>query len=1289
MQTIRVFISATSADLASYRTAVKEVLIKRDIHPIEQTDFPPDFRTIYDLLYEKINTCHAFICLIGFAFGAEPSDHPSDQLRRSYTQLEYDIAQKLHKPIYIFLANKDCIFDSPLMEDPARQQLQLAHRAAILHSNQRIEEFLSIERLRERIAYIVFPDPSHKSNEPPIDSSKYDNNPNLNRAKKHLPYLPLGSLFKGREQLINKLRDELTTDFYLTRIVDSRKVLCGLAGIGKTRLAVEYAWKYETEYSAILLIVADSRENLRRDLASLTGPMILHLSGVDKGTEDDRMAAAINWLADHPCWCMILDTVDSKSAQEAVFEILPHLSGGHVLITSRLSASEWSSEVEPLDIDVLTPEDSKSFLLERTKNRRQTPTDDADAADLAKELGGLSLALEQSGAFINKTPKKYTLGEYLKLWKVGEERVQTWDKKLTHYQHSIVVTLDMTMNQISPEACALLKLLCWFAPNPIPDALVLTPLAINLLKELTANNKNSTAHLDTEEPLDELFAYSLVRRLENESSLEDEPCFSLHCVVKEITRYRIRIKEWNDMICKAIQIFIDFAPKESYRFDSWKSWHMLISHGEMLWQYSKGRPDAVNIRDKGISREEWNTDLLDALALYYMGQDRYKEAIPLQRLTLDLKTERILRINSDLLDIKNYSNIMHDNTISDDTKKNYKKELSNLFLSKNDLALMLDETFEKETLFRDALDGRFLVHGEESEEVGETLHNYSCFLRSIDNLVDAEKMSKKSLDIHTKVNGFSHWRTLMAEYSLSSILWNKGETETALNMLRENMNKKIQYLAKHHTDTLEDMSQMSYYYELLKKYDKAEILHRDLVQESQEAFGRGNNKTFLAMRNLAHNLFLQDRKEEAINLLHDIIHSSEQLYGPNHPDVSDTLCQLAEFHKSENQDDKAESLLLKALEIREKAYGELSSDTISILKNLAAFYQSIGKNDNAEKLYNKVLENTKKTVGDKHKDISKSLNNLAVFYYKQERYIEAEKLYLQSLEIEKESSRENYPISLKTMENLAILYEKQNKYSESEFLLKKILNIKKSMLGDTHLNVLYSMEFLVNLYDIQNRFEESEPLKKHIIETMKQLLEEKEKNPDLDKLQFAVDLNNYSLLLRKYGRLENAESNLQRALKIDEDERGKNHPKIAHRLMNLSIALIMQDKFDKAKQCLTRAWSIKQGNHDITSMRILFLQFVKSLFELKPDSNNLGQLKSLLTAEPLKDHADVSQTWDIDYFISFLGKKIPSETIEFLQALVNAMNDRSKVSELDKYEPWVNQPILPVDECTTETTETT
>jgi len=69
----RVFISATSGDLGSVRQLVKEALLSMDCHPVEQTNFPPDYRTVKEMLQDKIAACQAVIHIVGRRYGAEPN----------------------------------------------------------------------------------------------------------------------------------------------------------------------------------------------------------------------------------------------------------------------------------------------------------------------------------------------------------------------------------------------------------------------------------------------------------------------------------------------------------------------------------------------------------------------------------------------------------------------------------------------------------------------------------------------------------------------------------------------------------------------------------------------------------------------------------------------------------------------------------------------------------------------------------------------------------------------------------------------------------------------------------------------------------------------------------------------------------------------------------------------------------------------------------------------------------------------------------------------------------------
>lgn len=149
----RVFVSATSADLVSVRNLVKDALLALDFHPVEQTTFPPDWRTVEDMLTERINSCQAVIHIVGLRYGAEPSPEqvPPDRPRRSFTQLEYDIARKLGKKVYVFLCPESFPFDECEPESDELQQLQQAHRGTILADPHLRNEVATPDDVRLRV----------------------------------------------------------------------------------------------------------------------------------------------------------------------------------------------------------------------------------------------------------------------------------------------------------------------------------------------------------------------------------------------------------------------------------------------------------------------------------------------------------------------------------------------------------------------------------------------------------------------------------------------------------------------------------------------------------------------------------------------------------------------------------------------------------------------------------------------------------------------------------------------------------------------------------------------------------------------------------------------------------------------------------------------------------------------------------------------------------------------------------------------------------------------------------
>ena len=283
-------------------------------------------------------------------------------------------------------------------------------------------------------------------------------------ALHNLPFPPLGNLFKGRDPVLAELAADLSAQ-PATAIVQPH-ALHGLGGIGKTRLAVEYAWRSGDRYDAVFFVRADTPQELSRGLgllARLRLPGLLKLDGADEETVVDAVLA---WLRENRPWLLILDNVDSKDAAGAVRKLLPRLSEGHVLVTSRLS--RWPAGIRRRSIEELSTEDAVLFLLERTAEDRRQAADDAELASrLAELLDGLPLALEQAGAYV--AAHGIGFADYLAAWNDERSAVLEWhDEDEMSYPMPVAVTWQRTFAELDPTSQALLRLCAHLAPDPIP-----------------------------------------------------------------------------------------------------------------------------------------------------------------------------------------------------------------------------------------------------------------------------------------------------------------------------------------------------------------------------------------------------------------------------------------------------------------------------------------------------------------------------------------------------------------------------------------------------------------------------------------------------------------------------------------------------------------------------------------------------------------------------------------------------------------------------------------------------
>jgi tetratricopeptide (TPR) repeat protein len=265
--------------------------------------------------------------------------------------------------------------------------------------------------------------------------------------------------FTGRADDLDRLRQ----GFDRRRIPSTAvQAIHGLGGVGKTQLALEYAYRFAPEHDLVWWLRADEPATLAADFADLA--VALRMPGSVEPDQRAAVEAVKQWLARHDRWLLVFNGARDP---EGVKPYLPRDLRGQVLVTSRHPS--WSSIALPLQLKPLKPSEGVELLLLRSGIREG---EEAAARELVAELGALPLALAQARAYMEEAGT--SVHEYLKRFR--ERRADLMKRGATGTDAATVATTwDIAFREAkerSPAAVELLDLCAFLAPDDIPaDAL--------------------------------------------------------------------------------------------------------------------------------------------------------------------------------------------------------------------------------------------------------------------------------------------------------------------------------------------------------------------------------------------------------------------------------------------------------------------------------------------------------------------------------------------------------------------------------------------------------------------------------------------------------------------------------------------------------------------------------------------------------------------------------------------------------------------------------------------------
>jgi hypothetical protein len=254
---------------------------------------------------------------------------------------------------------------------------------------------------------------------------------------------PRPELLAGRAGLLAELHARLTLD-----VRDGPQIVAlhGMGGAGKTSLAVACAHDHLASHSVTWQLPAEDPVVLAAEFARLAAMM-----GAAGGGHDPRDPVAVvhaRLAVSRPPWLLIFD---NAPVHRSVRPFLPPSGHGRVLITSQ--SASWPHG-QGLEVPVLDAGSSAGFLLTRTGS-----ADTTAAADLAGELGGLPLALEQAGGYVVAAGE--SLAGYLGLFRARRAEMLGRGEPVG-YDKTVATTWSLAftrLEQQSPAAITLLRLL--------------------------------------------------------------------------------------------------------------------------------------------------------------------------------------------------------------------------------------------------------------------------------------------------------------------------------------------------------------------------------------------------------------------------------------------------------------------------------------------------------------------------------------------------------------------------------------------------------------------------------------------------------------------------------------------------------------------------------------------------------------------------------------------------------------------------------------------------------------
>lgn len=753
--------------------------------------------------------------------------------------------------------------------------------------------------------------------------------------------------FTGRDDLLEQLRKGVTAE--VTAVVPH--ALHGLGGVGKTQIAIEYAYRYRSAYDLVWWVPADQPMLVRSSLAGLA-PYLGLPSAATTGIEDAATAVldALRRGEPYDKWLLIFDNADQP---EDLNEIVPR-GPGHVLITSR--NHRWQGVVDTVAIDVFGREESIEFLSKRVSKAVSR----AEADRLAEELGDLPLALEQAGALQAETGM--SVDEYLRLLH-EQTALLLAESKPSDYPVSMTAAWSLSVSQLvskMPQAVELLRCCAFFGPEPIPrDVFAPLPEQAEADSRLGALLGNPIL---VSRAIRELGRYALVR-LDSVSRT-----IQVHRLVQALLRDELNAQESRSFRHEVHLLLAAAAPDEPDDNTAWPRYSELLGHvtparvaqsqepqvrrfvlDVVRYLYSSGDFKSARVLVESLLAQ-WREDSSDDdqyvlsaqrhLGIVVRELGEYQAAYDLNRVTLARMVE--------VLGPEHAETLLLTNSYGADIR------------ARGEFSAALEH--DKESLRQHEA-----VFGPDHRRTLRAMNNLSIDYLLLGDYTATRRLLERTYMVQSRAGSGSSKQNILAfRNGLARVVRLSGEYFEACDLGEDALEYGLQELGADHPWTLRAAKDLSIAKRRAGAIDEALELAESTFERQERIFGRDHPDTLAAALCLANALRAGGRTGEALELLRDTSTRYPAMYGENHPFNYGCATNLALLLRVHGDAEQARQLDRISLEGLNRTLGVDHHYSLTCAINLASDLAVLGENAEALDMSQETLLRLRDVLGVDH-----------------------------------------------------------------------------------------------------------------------------------------------------------------------------------------------------------------------------------------------------------------------------------------------------------------------------------